>query len=94
MCDSNSIGQGQARLITFGGHIKTVYVALKFEVLDKVTNVLGLKTTVDTKLVKHIDRITTDTFGKCADTFTGFDCISDVEYHIKTKASQVVYPPC
>ena len=76
--------KSRAKLVAFGGHRmnslgKTVilcehknkYIAVEFEVLSKVSNVLGLKTSTEMKLIKRIETVTNDPLNEYADTFSG-----------------------
>ena len=98
----------RAKLVAFGGHRmdslgkaiilcehKNKYSAVEFEVLSKVSNVLGLKTSTQLKLVKRIETVTNDPLREYADTFSGLGCITDVTHHIKTDPTckPVVHPP-
>ena len=100
--------KSRAKLVTFGGHRmdslgkaiilcehKNKYSAVEFEVLSKVSNVLGLKTSTQLKLVKRIETVTNDPLREYADTFSGLGCITDVTHHIKTDPTckPVVHPP-
>ncbi len=49
---------------------------MQFEVLNDVSDVLGLNTCAEMKLVKRIEALTNDTLSKYADTFTGLGCIT------------------
>lgn len=56
---------------------------MEFEVLDNVSNVLGLNASTEMKLVQRVETLTNDTLHKYADTFSGLGCITNVEYHIQ-----------
>ena len=105
---SHPLAKSNARLIAFGGHLlKSLGRALllcehegklwptEFEVLDNVSNVLGLCTSTDMKLVQRVETLDNDTLRKYADTFSGLGCITDVEYHIQLDPTHkpVAYPP-
>ena len=100
--------RSNAKLAAFGGHrltslgratmlceYKNKYWPIEFEVLDVGSNVFGLKTSTEMKLVKRIDTLTNDTLSKYADTFTGLGCITGVTHHIQLKPNHkpVVHPP-
>ena len=74
---------------------KNKYVTVEFEVLSKVSNVLGLKTNTEMKLIKRIETVTSDPLNEYADTFSGLGCITDVAHHIKINPTckPVVHPP-
>ena len=97
-----------AKLVTFGGHQinplgravmlcehKNKYMSVEFQILERVSNVLGLKTSTEMKLVKRIESITEDILSKHTDTFTGLGCITGVTHHIKVDPNYkpVVHPP-
>jgi hypothetical protein len=96
------------RLVTFGGqHItpvgkavllcehKNKFRPIEFEVVENVSNVLGLGTCEELGLVKRVETLSNDVFGKYADTFTGLGCISGITHHIQVDPNHtpVVYPP-
>ena len=98
----------QLRLVAFGGHRlkscgkatllcehKNKYWPVEFEVLEDVTNVLGLKTCEELQLVKQVETLSDDVLGRYADTFTGLGCITGVTHHIQldSKHEPVVHPP-
>ena len=68
---------------------------VEFEVHNDVSNVFGLKTSTEMKLVKRIQALTNDTFSKYADTFIGLGCITGVTHHIQLDPNHkaVVHPP-
>ena len=70
-------------------------MSVEFEVLENVSNVLGLSTSTEMKLVKRIESIINDTLGQYADTFTGLGCITDITHHIKIDQNHkpVIHPP-
>ena len=101
--------KSQAKLVAFGGQRirsygkaiilcehKSKYYPIEFEVISNVSNVLGLQTITELKLVKPVDTITNDPLAKYADTFTGLGCITNVTHHIKVDhtSKPVVHPPC
>ena len=100
--------KSHAKLVAFGGHRmsslgkavilcehKKKYVAVEFEVLRRVSNVLGLKTSTEMKLIKRIEAVANDPLCEYADTFTGLGCITDVNHHIKIDPTYkpVIHPP-
>ena len=100
--------KSQAKLVAFGGQKirslgkttilcehKNKYYTVEFEVIRNVSNVLGLKTITELKLVKRIDAVTKDPLAKYADTFTGLGCITDTTHHIKVDPAckPVIHPP-
>lgn len=74
---------------------KKKYATVEFEVLSEVSNVLGLKTRTEMKLIKLIKTITNDPLSEYADTFIGLGCITDITHNIKvdTTCKLVVHPP-
>ena len=74
---------------------KNKYMSVEFQILERVSNVLGLKTSTEMKLVKRIESITEDILSKYTDTFTGLGCITGVTHHIKVDPNYkpVVHPP-
>ena len=74
---------------------KNKYWRVEFEVLEDVTNVLGLKTCEELQLVKRVETLSDDVRGRYADTFTGLGCITGVTHHIQldSKHEPVVHPP-
>ena len=106
---SEPLTKSQAKLVAFGGQRirslgksnilcehKGKYHTIEFEVVSNVSNVLGLKTITELKLIKRVDSITKDPLAKYADTFTGLGCISNVTHRIKIDPAckPVVHPPC
>ena len=100
--------KSNAKLIAFGGHrlnslgrvtllceYKHKFWPIEFEVLDDVTNVLGLKTSSEMKLVQRIETLTNDPLSKYADTFSGLGCITGAAHHIQLDPTHtpVVHPP-
>ena len=100
--------KSRAKLVAFGGHRmnslgktiilcehKNKYIAVEFEVLSKVSNVLGLKTSTEMKLIKRIETVTNDPLNEYADTFSSLGCITDITHHIKVDPTckPVVHPP-
>ena len=100
--------KSNAKLVAFGGHRltslgratlmcehKNKFWPVEFEVLNDVSNVLGLKTSAEMRLVKRIEALTNDTLTKYANTFTGLGCITKVTHHIQLHPNHkpVIYPP-
>ena len=105
---SRTLTKSKARLVAFGGHRlkscgkttllcehKNKYWPVEFEVLEDVTNVLGLKTCEELQLVKRVETLSVDVLGRYADTFTGLGCITGVTLHIQldSKHEPVAHPP-
>lgn len=105
---SQPLTKSQAKPVAFGGQRirslgksnilcehKGKYHTIEFEVVSNISNVLGLKTITELKLVKRVDSITKDPLAKYADTFTGLGCISNVTHRIKIDPAckPVVHPP-
>lgn len=61
---------------------------VEFEVLDNVSNMLGLNTCEELNLVKRVETLSNDVFSKYADTFTGLGCITGVTHHIQIDPSR------
>jgi len=102
------LSKSKARLIAFGGHrlnslgkasllceYKGKLWPIEFEVLDNVSNILGLTASTEMKLVQKVELLASDMLCKYADTFSGLGCITDVEYHIQLDPTcqPVVHPP-
>ena len=103
-----TLTKSKARLVAFGGHRrkscgkltllcehKDKYRPVEFEVLKNVTDVLGLKTCEEMKLVQRIETLSHDVLNRYADTSDGLGCITGVTHHIQLdpKHEPVVYPP-
>ena len=99
--------KSRSRLVAFGGHrlnslgkatllceYKHKFWAVDFEVLDNASNVLGLKTSAEMKLVQRIETLESDMLAKYADTFTGLGCITGVTHHssIQTTSLWFTHP--
>ena len=102
------LSRSKARLVAFGGQRitpvgkavllcehKKKFRPIEFEVVDNVSNVLGLGTCEELGLVKRVETLSNDVFSKYTDTFTGLGCISGVTHHIQTDPNHmpVVHPP-
>ena len=67
--------------------------------MDGVPNVLGLKTSTELNIIKHVEGINSqhvsDPLNDFADVFTGLGCVSNVVHHINIKPNvePVVHPP-
>jgi plasmid maintenance system killer protein len=103
--------RSRSKLVTFGGHKitpkgktqivcehKNRLTVVEFEVVNEGQNILGLKSSIDMKLVKRIDTITnsTDTLlAQYEDVFKGLGCITKVQHSIKTNPNYrpVIHPP-
>ena len=74
---------------------KNKFWPIEFEVLDNVSNVLGLTASTEMKLVQRVETLANDILRKYADTFSGLGCITDVEYHIQLDPTHrpVIHPP-
>ena len=98
----------KARLVAFGGNrmnpigkttllctYKEKFWPVEFEVVDNVSNILGLHSCSEMHMVKRIETLTTDPLKKYADTFVGLGCITGVTHHIKLDqdAMPVIHPP-
>ena len=103
-----TLTKSKARLVAFGRHrLKSCgkltllckhedkYWPVEFEVLKDVTDVLGLKTCEEMKLVQLIETLSDDVLSRYADTCDGLGCITRVTHHIQldTKHKPVVHPP-
>lgn len=103
-----TLKKSRARLVAFGGHrlrplgkctilceYKKKYIPVEFEVLDQVSNVLGLQTITELNLVKRVEVISNDPLAEYAETFTGLGCITGVTHQIKIDPTHkpVVHPP-
>ena len=89
--------KSNAKLVAFGGHRLTSLGratlqswTVEFEVLS---NVLGLKTSTEMKLVKCIKALANDTLSKYADTFTGLGRITGVTTSSSTQPQAGCTPP-
>ena len=104
--------KSNARLVAFGGHRivpfgkatllcehKKKLHPIQFQVVDNVPNVLGLKTSTELNIIKHVEGINSrnvsDPLKEFADVFTGLGCVSNVVHHINIKPNvqPVVHPP-
>ena len=100
--------KSKSRLIAFGGHrlnslSKTTLLCthkgkfwpIEFEVIDNVSNILGLETCTEMCLIKCVEALSNDTLKRYADTFHGLGCITDVTHHIELDPNYkpVVHPP-
>ena len=99
--------RSKARLVAFSGQRitpvgkavlcehKNKFRPIEFQVVDNVSNVLGLGTCEELGLVKRVETLSNDVFSKYADTFAGLGCISGVTHHIQTDPNHVpvVHPP-
>jgi hypothetical protein len=66
-CNANPLRKSNARLIVFGGHrLKSALLLcehksklwpVEFEVLENVSNVLGLKASTELKLVQRVEML-------------------------------------
>ena len=94
----------QAKLVAFGGQRirslgkttiicehKNKYYTVEFEVISNVSNVLGLKTITELKLIKRINAVTKDPLAKYADTFKGLGCITNTTHHFKFACKPVIH---
>ena len=108
---SQPLKRSGAKLVSFGGHkikpkgktqivceYKKRLTVVEFEVVEKGQNILGLKSSVDMKLVKRIDTITnsTDTIiAQYEDVFKGLGCITKARHSIRTDPNYrpVIHPP-
>jgi len=55
---------------------------INFEVLDGVSNVLGLRTSEEMGLIKRVGALSNDIISQYADNFTRLGCISDVTHYM------------
>ena len=96
------------KLVAFGGQrlntrgkvtllcqCKQKFWPVEFEVLNNVSNVLGLTTSSEMRLVQRIEALANDVLSRYADTFNGLGCITNVTHHIQLDPNHkpVVHPP-
>ena len=100
--------KSKARLVAFGGNrlnpigkttllctYKGKFWPVEFEVVDNVSNSLGLHSCTEMQMVKRIETLKKDPLKEYADTFEGLGCITGVTHHIKLdqNATPVIHPP-
>ena len=97
--------KSKARLVAFGGNrlsaigktsllceYKGKYWPVEFEVVDNVSNILGLHTCTEMQMVKRIKSLTIDPLKQYADTFEGLGCITEVTHH-DPSSTPLIHPP-